>query len=346
MIFVLADDFSGAGELAGIGAAHGLNAEVWIGFQEVSEEVADLVAIDCGTRTLAEAEAERRVLAIARKVVARRPTWIFKKTDSVLRGHVAIECAAVAAFGYDRVMLVPANPSRGRFVVDGRYLIDGRPLSETAFARDPEFPARSSDVRTLLGRAGDVRIDVPDISFSADIDAIVSGLPDNVLPAGAAEFFTALLRHHQLPIAHPLEPFPGDFSDSLWICGSQAAWSNGLAQTCEKNGIDVALTTSLPKSLPACLAIGEGDGCSSPDTLLEQLIAAALESIALLHPRRLFVEGGATASALCHALGWKRFTVATPNTDGIGILAPFASDAATLFVKPGSYPWPQLYTLT
>ena len=55
-------------------------------------------------------------------------------------------------------MLIPANPSRGRCIANGRYFIHGTLLSETEFARDPEFPARSSDVLALLDSGSDLGI--------------------------------------------------------------------------------------------------------------------------------------------------------------------------------------------
>ena len=77
---------------------------------------------------------------------------IFKKTDSVLRGHVAAELEALMRLtGKSNSLLIPQNPSKGRIVKDGIYYINGTPLDQTSFAYDPEFPAKTSKVAKLLG---------------------------------------------------------------------------------------------------------------------------------------------------------------------------------------------------
>ena len=77
---------------------------------------------------------------------------IFKKTDSVLRGHVAAELEALMRLtSKSNTLLIPQNPSKGRIVKDGIYYINGTPLDQTSFAYDPEFPAKTSKVAKLLG---------------------------------------------------------------------------------------------------------------------------------------------------------------------------------------------------
>jgi D-threonate/D-erythronate kinase len=151
MIVILADDLTGAAELAGVAAARGLSAEV----QPVTflpDTDARVIAVDTRTRGAPADEAARRVADFARQVARAGPEWVFKKVDSVLRGPVLAEVrSAAAALGLPRTLLVPANPSRGRSIQGGRYRVGGRPLHETAFAQDPEYPATTDDVVTLLG---------------------------------------------------------------------------------------------------------------------------------------------------------------------------------------------------
>ena len=81
---------------------------------------------------------------------------IFKKTDSVLRGHVAAELQALMRVtGKQKALLIPQNPSKGRIVKDGIYYINGVPLDQTSFAYDPEFPAKTSLVNKLISRRVD-----------------------------------------------------------------------------------------------------------------------------------------------------------------------------------------------
>ena len=81
---------------------------------------------------------------------------IFKKTDSVLRGHVAAELQTLMRVtGKQKALLIPQNPSKGRIVKDGIYYINGIPLDQTSFAYDPEFPAKTSLVNKLISRRVD-----------------------------------------------------------------------------------------------------------------------------------------------------------------------------------------------
>ncbi len=83
---------------------------------------------------------------------------IFKKTDSVLRGHVAAELEALMRLtGKSNTLLIPQNPSKGRIVKDGIYYINGTPLDQTSFAYDPEFPAKTAEAKKLLKRSAGVQ---------------------------------------------------------------------------------------------------------------------------------------------------------------------------------------------
>jgi uncharacterized protein YgbK (DUF1537 family) len=117
-IVVIADDLSGAAELAGIAFARGYSAEVQRQFDATSD--ADLIAIDTDSRSLPPDAAAQRVEQITQAVVAARPAWIYKKVDSVLRGNVRAETEAVLrVLQTSLAILVPANPSRGRTIVGG-----------------------------------------------------------------------------------------------------------------------------------------------------------------------------------------------------------------------------------
>ena len=165
MIAVLADDLSGAAELAGAALRHGLRAEVQTGFDPTSD--ADVVCVDLGTRSGPVRAAAAAAAEAARLLAGARPAWIYKKCDSVLRGHVLAELRAIMeATGLPRAILIPANPSRQRVIRGGHLFVEGRPLHTTGFARDPEHPRTSSNVAELLG--GDLAgVCSPDVDCAA-----------------------------------------------------------------------------------------------------------------------------------------------------------------------------------
>lgn len=346
MIIVLADDFSGAAELAGMGANAGLGSTVVLASDDQLRihDSAQLVAIDANTRIKSREEAARRTASLGAQLAELRPALVFKKTDSVLRGHVAVECAALArSLGKTKIALLPANPSRGRCILQGLYLIDGTPLEKTLFKNDPDFPAGSSSVADLLAldtsTLNGLGWHIPNASSPEQVTAYARYTDESILHAGAADYFAALLQHHGF--AAQRVPTPGATSArSLWICGSHAAWQSRWSQADPSASFEIAVLPSYPKSLPAVLAIGEEDTLD-PKDCLTNLIDTSRQVIEDLRPERLYIEGGATAHRLCRDMGWASFAVLPTPEPGVGILRGKAPDAPTLYIKPGSYPWPR-----
>lgn len=176
MIAVIADDFTGAAELGGIGLRYGLQVEIATGVQarlsrgdspspgsapspgsdplSMSGKAADLLIISADTRSMSEEEAGVEMERLTRALLPLNPVFLYKKVDSVLRGHVAAEMDAhMRVLGLERALLVPANPKLERTIRDGRYFLKGKPIHESSFADDPEFAIRSSEVRDMVRRA-------------------------------------------------------------------------------------------------------------------------------------------------------------------------------------------------
>ena len=144
MITVIADDFSGAVEIGGVGYRFGLSVEVQTHIH--SETSADLIVVDTNTRSLDSYEARKTIREIC--FYLHKPgDWIYKKTDSVLRGHVKVELnTLLQSLNKKSVLFIPANPSMGRVIKNGYYFIDGVPLHQSDFSMDPEASFASSDV--------------------------------------------------------------------------------------------------------------------------------------------------------------------------------------------------------
>lgn len=274
VIVVIADDISGAAELAGAAFERGFSAEAQTRFDPGSG--AEVIALDTHTRQLPPAEAARRVGSIAAEVAASTPALIYKKTDSVLRGSIVPEIDAIlGATGRTRSLLIPANPSRGRIIQGGEYFVNRAPLTETEFANDPTHPAWTSNVLELLGpssRGGtsSVRaedgifeqgVTVPDTTSPNDLTRRAAELDETVLPAGGAEFFGAILdrarqsgtRSPNLAVEGEASPasIPEDRcamngSPALLVCGSVAAWTAGREAQALRQGFRVF---PMPKSL-------------------------------------------------------------------------------------------------
>ena len=350
MLVVIADDLSGAAELAGAALRHGLRAEVQTAFEPASQ--ADVICVDTDSRSLPPDEAARVVGTVARRVAAARPDWIFKKCDSALRGSVLAEARAIAtATGLARITLLAANPSRGRVVRAGLSLFDGRPLHETAFAHDPEHPRLTSRVADLLG--GDLQgVETPDAETFADVVHEASRVAVTALPVGAADFFTALLQVRVSPRAIPSSVITAaePLGPTLAVCGSAASWARRRAEAVAHCIPVFALPHDLAAIIQALGStgrglIGIGDGPStlgrSPGDLVRELAATVGQVLRYQPVVRLLTEGGATTAAILGGQGWTRLAAATLAAPGVGALRPVGlAGAPLLFIKPGSYPWP------
>ena len=157
-VLVLADDMTGALEAGAAFAAAGIDSAVStvLHFASASQatEVSVLI-VDTETRHVTAEQAYRRVFNLASESRAQGVRYLFKKTDSTLRGNVAAELSAVgAAWEGAPVVYLPAYPKLERTVRDGVLRVAGRPVSQTSFAGDRWNPVRESHILTLLQQAG------------------------------------------------------------------------------------------------------------------------------------------------------------------------------------------------
>ena len=192
MIIVIADDITGAAEIAGIAKSAGLNTRLLMTgngskFSDKHDvydnKKTDILVFATDTRQMMKQDAVDEVIRIAENLP--KDVRIFKKTDSVLRGHILAECQAIMRHSeYEKLLLVPQNPSKGRVVRGGMYYINNVPLNETQFANDPEFPAKSADV-TPFG--------VPDADCQEDIVSLLEATDEKTLLAGGADLFSAMI---------------------------------------------------------------------------------------------------------------------------------------------------------
>jgi uncharacterized protein YgbK (DUF1537 family) len=253
MVVAIADDFTGAAELGGAGLRYGLTCEIRTGVPECSE--ADLLIITTNTRSLADKNASREIKRILEELDLLPVQWIYKKVDSLLRGHVLKEIKAVSEYlGNDKVLLVPANPSLGRTISGGSYFVDGQPLHETDLRYNLPKDRSTSNVISLLNTSGkedltslkpdqpflDHRFTIGDANSATDLKKWAKrGISGHRILAGAAEFFDALLQvsGHQ-PITAQPHTLPKS-SRCLFVCGSTSDYSRKFVSDALKKGCQV-----------------------------------------------------------------------------------------------------------
>ena len=387
-MIVIADDITGAAELAGIAFDHGQTVRLLCGCPIDCDTVAacgtTVIATDTRSMTEVGAAAETRRLVEVWKeqdcpsIFQSFNFFIFKKTDSALRGHVVAELQALMeATGYRRAVYLPANPSKGRIIRDGVYYIrevsDERlevrdvPIHETAFSYDPEFPARTSVLKERFPDAGAKGIIMPDAESEDDIRRVIAQYDDGqTLFAGAADLFTALLEvqiRQDADTPHSSFPIP-PLEHTLILCGST-----------QSKPLDIGIPV-VP--MPRAVYDGEQTAADWLSAITPQLSAATSLILTIPHTHRtgkaiavhlrtvmaemarllvttkyplllegdkgrlhLIIEGGATAWATLQALGWTEFEIQRQVAPGVVQMS--ATNGTLVTLKPGSYPWGGLF---
>jgi len=155
-ILFIADDLTGAAEVASGVAAAGMRSFLYHQPDAIDSAFDGVITIDIGSRHQDAAGAAEGVRAVAEHV---KEAIVYKKSDSTLRGNLGAEVGAlVRAFPGHPLLYFPAAPPAGRTVSDGRVYVNGVPLEETEFAEDPLAPVRTGDVVRLLREDSGCRV--------------------------------------------------------------------------------------------------------------------------------------------------------------------------------------------
>lgn len=189
----IADDFTGATDLAGLLARSGVRVSLRMGVpDEASSETApfEVIALKCRTAPVAEAVAEcRRALGWLQQAGADRFFWKYCSTfDSTAEGNIGpVAEALMADLGATQTMYCPAFPENGRAIFMGNLFVGQHPLSESPMKDHPLTPMRDSNLMRLL---------VPQVTKPV-------GLVDRLVVARGAEALrTELARLEADGVAH------------------------------------------------------------------------------------------------------------------------------------------------
>lgn len=152
----IADDFTGATDLAGLLARSGVAVSLRLGLPpEPPAETApfEIIALKCRTAPVAEAVAEARAaLAWLRQAGAQRFFWKYCSTfDSTAEGNIGpVAEALMADLGTSQTIYCPAFPENGRSIFMGNLFVGEEPLSESPMKDHPLTPMRDSNLMRLL----------------------------------------------------------------------------------------------------------------------------------------------------------------------------------------------------
>ncbi len=349
---VIADDLTGAAEVAGAALRFGLSAEVHVG--QIYASHADVIVVDADSRPSSPEVAARKVHALTMQALKFHPDVLFKKVDSLLRGPVAAEISAMQEAGdFERCLLVCGNPRKRRTVVGGKILVDNIPLHETEFANDPEHPRSTNDVAELLAECSTT--DIGDVSCAAELHAHAlrwHSRRRKTLAAGGAEFFEAVLavcraandpalQYSDFNAAENFELVPN--GDVLLVSGSSMTQCDDWPVVpLHRSATASELATEVCRTLSrhgraAMRAVDFADG--QPETRIEKLAEVACRVLGECQPSQVWIEGGRTASTLIRELGYQRLVAVANAGDGIVAIKSIDENSPLYLIKPGSYRW-------
>ena len=152
----IADDFTGASDVANTIARGGMRTRLFVGDADIPEDC-DAGVIALKSRSIAPAEAIRQSLsALDRLLAAGCRQIVFKYCstfDSTPEGNIGPVAKALArALGVAGVVVCPAFPATGRTVYQGHLFVGDKLLSASGMERHPLTPMTDPDVRRWLRR--------------------------------------------------------------------------------------------------------------------------------------------------------------------------------------------------
>ncbi|MGB7430950.1 MAG: 3-oxo-tetronate kinase [Ahrensia sp.] len=152
----IADDFTGATDIAGLLARSGVRVSLRIGVSEappVDTAAFEVIALKSRTAPVDEAIAESRA-ALKWLQAAGAERFFFKYCstfDSTPTGNIGpVAEALMADLGTDQTIYCPAFPENGRAIFMGNLFVGQQPLAESPMKDHPLTPMRDSNLMRLL----------------------------------------------------------------------------------------------------------------------------------------------------------------------------------------------------
>lgn len=282
-LLVIADDFTGSLDTGVQFAQRGAHTVVIPDSTELDIQGLDagvqVLVVNTESRHMTPEAAYKRVFKITVEGLGAGFDFVYKKTDSALRGNIGSELTAVLdASPYPNIKFLPAFPKFKRATRGGIHYIDEVPVSKSVFGSDLFDPVRSSRVQEIIASQskvdvflnpadGERGIHVYDASTDEDLRAYGErfGAENLFLSAGCAGFAPVLA--DAIGIKAAVLPEVKLTEGLFVISGSLNPVSTKQVAYAEQKGIPRFILSGEQKTNPAWF---EHQGAS----LVEQMIEA------------------------------------------------------------------------
>ncbi|MGE6134181.1 3-oxo-tetronate kinase [Aeromonas salmonicida] len=272
---VIADDFTGATDIAGFLVENGLATLQFSGIPAKADLTGvDAVVISLKSRSCPADEAVHDSLAALDWLKARGCPRIYQKYcstfDCTATGNIGpVTDALLAALESQFTLICPALPVNGRTVYQGNLFVGAQPLAESGMRHHPITPMTDSNLLRLMetqarGRAGLVPFSTIDKGAAAIAEAFEQLTQDGVRYA----VVDTLTEQHLLDIAAAAIDMP------LVTGGSGLAI--GLARLLGKGNLAAAREAGRPLGTRAVVLSGSCSEMTNRQVARYQAIAPAL----------------------------------------------------------------------
>ena len=300
----VADDYTGASDLANTLARNGLRTVQTVGVPGAGLALpeVDAVVVALKSRSVAAELAVARAREAASWLRGRGAGHVLFKVcstfDSTDAGNIGpVTDALRADAGTAIVAVCPAFPETGRTVFQGHLFVGRQPLHESPLRNHPLNPMRDSDLARVLGRQSAAPVGlVPLATVEQGADAVVAALAALAAQGCGSAIVDAVAERHLLVLGEAALRSPVSTGASGLGLGLARALSGGAGAT---------IGDAAPVGgLGAVVA-----GSCSPATLAQIEAAEAEMPVLRLDPGRL-LAGGALAGralaggAVADALAW------------------------------------------
>ncbi len=378
MIAVIADDFTGAAEIGGVGLRHGLN--VVIETKVEKDEEADLLIIAADTRTLSPDCAVKEIKRLTKELLELNPQYIFKKLDSVLRGNIAEELdAQLEISGKKKAIIIAGNPNFKRLIRGGIYYVDDKPLAETSFVKDTEYSIHSSSVIELVGAGRqnltsasvdqpipDLGLVIGDVTNKQDMEKWSELVDNETIAAGGAGFFDILLDKEFKKLDNNIESECKLGEKTLYVFGSAYPKTNELIQSIKDSNVFISnmpegiywekdfkkslmlkwaneIVQQIEDKKRVIITINHS-GSNEKDIAIRirETVGKLVKIIVdLVEFDDMLIEGGATAAVIFKSLNITRLYPFNEIQPGVIQMNVAGYPRLSITTKPGSYVWPK-----
>lgn len=373
-IGIIADDLTGATDVAAVFTAAGFKAEVAIDPTQIQAGDADVLCVTTNSRQTTPEIAASRVQESAVRLRKAGFAVRYKKLDSTAKGNIMAEAIALRdGTGHRKVLLCTANPKHGRTVLEGtlwvreqnsvdlRQRFCGQTSEEILWVQQPISAAR---LQRLL--PGSPAIWVCDAADAKDLATLVrwgEAHPEEFLLTGSAGMAvelaalianersrsTLLSGKRRFPKSD-FEKLPAIPKPALVIIGSNDPRTADQLEnlTRQRATLQLSLNASLPLALESAF-----DPAGGIVVLRLPVNQASLQSLRrylqplkpLLTKQRvgsLLMSGGDTALLVCEWLGATRMSVGGELLPGLvwGKLEDGMAPGLVVCTKPGGFGTP------